>query len=71
MYNIKNGRTRKDDTLPPRFFKEKHLSGIFADQYLTEEKFNQWLDMYYRERGWDKNGIPTDEKLTEFNLDRL
>jgi aldehyde:ferredoxin oxidoreductase len=71
MYSIKNGRTRKDDTLPPRFFKEKHLSGIFADQYLTAEKFNQWLDMYYQERGWDKNGIPTDEKLAEFKLERL
>ncbi|MCK4763062.1 MAG: aldehyde ferredoxin oxidoreductase family protein [Candidatus Aminicenantes bacterium] len=58
MYNIKNGRTRKDDTLPARFFKEKHLSGIFKDQYLTEEKFGEWLDMYYRERGWDENGIP-------------
>lgn len=71
MYSIKNGRTRKHDTLPPRFFKEKHLSGIFADQYLTEEKFSQWLDMYYQERGWDENGIPTDEKLAEFNLERL
>jgi aldehyde:ferredoxin oxidoreductase len=71
MYSIKNGRTRKHDTLPPRFFKEKHLSGIFADQYLTEEKFSQWLDMYYQERGWDMNGIPTDEKLAEFNLERL
>jgi aldehyde:ferredoxin oxidoreductase len=71
MYSIKNGRTRKDDTLPPRFFKEKHLSGIFKDRYLTEEKFNQWLDMYYNERGWDNNGIPTDEKLAGFNLERL
>jgi len=71
MYNIKNGRTRKGDTLPQRFFKEKQLSGIFKDQFLTEEKFNQWLDMYYQERGWDKNGIPTDEKLAELNCKRL
>ncbi len=71
LSNIKNGRTRKDDTLPARFFKEKHLSGIFKDQYLTEEKFDQWLDMYYQERGWDKNGFPTDGKLTELQLKRL
>jgi aldehyde:ferredoxin oxidoreductase len=71
MYSIKNGRTRKDDTLPQRFFKEKHLSGIFKDQFMTEEKFGQWLDMYYTERGWDNNGVPTDEKLTQLNLKRL
>lgn len=71
MYNVKNGRTRQDDTLPARFFKEKHLSGIFKDRFLTEEKFAEWLDMYYRERGWDEKGIPTNEKLRELNLDRL
>jgi aldehyde:ferredoxin oxidoreductase len=71
MYNIKNGRSRKDDTLPARFFKEKQLAGIFEGKYLTEEIFNQWLDMYYNERGWDNNGIPTDEKIKQLNLVRL
>jgi aldehyde:ferredoxin oxidoreductase len=71
MYSIKNGRTRKDDTLPPRFFKEKHLSGIFKDRYLGEEKFGQWLDMYYKERGWDNKGVPADQKLAQLNLKRL
>ena len=71
MYNIKNGRTRKEDTIPARFFKEEHLSGIFKGKHLTEEIFQQWLDNYYVERGWDTNGVPTDEKLAELNLDRL
>lgn len=71
MYNIKNGRTRKGDTLPPRLFKEKHLSGIFKDQYLTEEKFGEWLDLYYKERGWDADGIPTDEKLQQLKVKRF
>ncbi len=71
MYNLKNGRTRKDDTLPQRFFQEKHLSGIFEGQCLTEEKFQQWLDMYYKERGWDENGVPTDETLAQLKLERL
>ncbi len=71
MYNLANGRTRKDDTLPARFFKEKHLSGIFKDSFLTEEKFAEWLDLYYRERGWDMSGIPTVEKLQQLNLARI
>jgi aldehyde:ferredoxin oxidoreductase len=71
MYNVRNGRTRNDDTLPPRFFKEKHLAGIFEGKYLTEEILHQWLDLYYQVRGWDTNGIPTDEKLAEYNLQRI
>jgi len=71
MYNIKNGRTRKDDTLPGRLHKEKHLSGIFKDQFLTEEKFAEWCDLYYKERGWNEEGVPTDEKLTELKIERL
>lgn len=71
MYNIKNGRTRKEDTLPPRFFKEKHLAGLFEGKYLTEEIFHQWLDLYYQVRGWDKEGVPTDQKLAEFNIQQM
>lgn len=71
MYNIKNGRSRKDDTLPGRFFNEEQLSGIFEGQYLTEEKFGQWLDMYYAERGWDAEGVPTTQTLASLNLPRL
>lgn len=26
------------------------------------------LDDYYKLRGWDKNGVPTKEKLEELNL---
>jgi aldehyde:ferredoxin oxidoreductase len=26
------------------------------------------LDMYYEQRGWDQNGIPTKEKLAELGL---
>ena len=71
LYSLKNGRTRKDDTLPSRFFKEKHLSGIFKDQYMTEDKFNEWLDLYYVERGWDPKGIPRVEKLQGLGLKQL
>jgi aldehyde:ferredoxin oxidoreductase len=71
MYNIANGRTREDDTLPQRFFKEKHLSGIFKDKFMSEEIFANWLDLYYDERGWDSSGIPTDETLERLQLERI
>lgn len=68
LYSIKNGRTRADDTLPPRFFEEEHLSGIFEGQKLTPEKWNHWLDELYKERGWDSQGIPTPETLQRLNI---
>ena len=71
LYNLKNGRRRRDDTLPQRFFKEKHLSGIFKDQFLSEEIFGRWLDMYYAERGWDREGVPSAAKLNELQLSPL
>ncbi len=71
MINIRNGRTRKDDTLPQRFFKEEHLAGIFKGKYMSMEIFDQWLDMYYQARGWDPKGIPTDAKLKELDLDHF
>ena len=71
MYNLRNGRTAGDDTLPQRFFKEKHLAGLFKDQFMSEEKFRQWLQMYYGTRGWDEQGVPTAGKLAELGLKRL
>lgn len=71
LYNMKNGRTRQGDTLPQRFFKEKHLSGIFEGEFMTEAKFNQWLDLYYQKRGWDNEGVPTRAKLSELGVERF
>ena len=69
LYNLKNGRRREDDTLPPRFLEEKHLSGIFKGKYLTREIFSKWLDMYYDVRGWTKEGVPSQKKLREIGID--
>ncbi len=71
MYNMKNGRTRKDDTLPRRFFEEKHEAGIFKDQKMSKEIFDKWVDTYYEKRGWDNGGVPTNGKLSELGLARL
>ena len=71
MVNVKNGRTRKDDTLPQRFFKEEHLSGIFKGKIMSEEIFSQWLDVYYDKRGWNREGVPTEDKLKELGLEKI
>jgi len=36
---------------------------------VSKENVDKLLDMYYEQRGWDQNGIPTREKLDELDLD--
>ena len=66
LINLARGRT--EDTLPERFFSEPHEAGLFAGQRFTREDFQKWLLAYYRLRGWDEKGRPTQEKLAELGL---
>ncbi len=59
LFNIGAGFSRKDDTLPERFFESGGLDRV---------EFEKALDEYYRLRGWDENGVPTREKLKELNF---
>lgn len=65
MYNVRNGFSRKDDTLPKRFTQEGMAFGESKGQVVNLEKM---LDNYYAVMGWDKDGIPTAEKLKELGL---
>ncbi len=59
LFNIGAGFSRKDDTLPERFFESGGLD---------RAEFEKALDEYYGLRGWDENGVPTREKLKELGL---
>lgn len=67
-FNVRDGLTRADDTLPKRLLEEPLPEG--AAQGHKVEKLDQSLDAYYEFRGWDKKtGKPTPEKLKDLNLD--
>jgi aldehyde:ferredoxin oxidoreductase len=68
LFNVREGITRKDDTLPPRIMEEPLPDGVAKGQMITKRMFNEMLDEYYALRGWDENGIPTQEKLKELDL---
>ena len=68
MFNVREGFTRRDDTLPPRLLEEALPEGPAKGQVVHLEPM---LNEYYRLRGWDENGIPTAEKLKELELTRL
>ena len=65
-YNIREGLTRDDDTLPKRFLEEPMPEGA-AEGHTVE--LEPLLDAYYEYRGWGKDGKPTPEKFVELGLD--
>jgi aldehyde:ferredoxin oxidoreductase len=69
-FNAREGLTRKDDYLPPRFTEDPLPDGPSKGQCLPKEQLEDMLDNYYDLRGWDKRtGIPTETKLIELGLE--
>ena len=67
-FNVREGIRRKDDRWPERFFKQPLPNGASKGQVIDEGEFNKMLSDYYELRGWDANGIPSDEKLRKLGL---
>ena len=69
LFNLREGLKPDSDKLPPRLFKEPFTKGPAKGIVLTEEGFEKSLQEYYMLRGWNKKGIPTEEKLKELGLE--
>ncbi len=68
--DAREGLTRKDDTLPKRFFRP-FPSGTRQGKALDLQKMEEMKTVYYQTRGWDpETGLPTPEKLHELGLGR-
>ena len=68
VFNIREGFTRKDDTLPDRFFtspREGPLKGVKIDP----AAFQKAQESYYQMMGWDKEGVPTRGCLEALDLE--
>lgn len=65
-YNVREGWTRRDDTLPERFLKEPLPEGPAKGLVVNLEFM---LDEYYRLRKWSSSGLPTKAKLLELDLE--
>jgi aldehyde:ferredoxin oxidoreductase len=68
LYNLREGFTSKDDTLPARLLNEPAPDGPTKGWVVHLEPM---LKEYYRARGWDANGVPTPKKLAELELKEL
>lgn len=66
VINMREGITRKDDTLPARYFDEPMTGRKTKGHYIDREKFATMLDEFYALHGWDKEGRPPRERVAEF-----
>ena len=68
LFNMREGITRKDDSLPARLLNEPKPDGPTQGAVVPLEKLK---DEYYRAMDWDlSTGNPTDELLDELEVER-
>ena len=68
LYDIREGFTEADDTLPRRFFQSK-TSATLNVKPLDPAKFEKAKSYYYTLMGWQaRTGIPLPEKLEELDI---
>ena len=65
LFNIREGLSRKDDTLPRRLLKEAMPTGPSQGNTVPLARM---LDEYYELMGWDANGVPTRERMQVLGL---
>jgi aldehyde:ferredoxin oxidoreductase len=65
MFLLGAGMGRADDTLPPRMLAEPLPAGPGKGQVV---ELDVMLPEFYRLRGWDEEGIPTNTKLATLGL---
>jgi aldehyde:ferredoxin oxidoreductase len=66
LYNLREGFSKEDDTLPERFFTVP-ANGRIVDH----AEFLRTRSEYYRMRGWNDNGVPTELTLKRLGLEKL
>jgi aldehyde:ferredoxin oxidoreductase len=67
----REGITRKDDLLPRRIMEEPLPEGMAKGRVITPKMYDEMLDEYYQQRGWNEDGIPKPETLERLGLHHL
>ncbi len=68
IFNLREGFTPADDTLPPRIFSPLE-NGPLCGRAVSREEFTCALEALYRVKGWDlASGAPSPARLAELDL---
>jgi aldehyde:ferredoxin oxidoreductase len=65
LWNLKQGYTAADDTLPKRLLEDPITTGPSKGEV---NRLGEMLPEYYQLRGWDESGVPAKAKLKELAL---
>ncbi len=71
LYNVREGWTPAEDTLPRRFLAEGLPAGASVTAALPEKRLREMVRAYYAARGWDREGRVPDELAAALGLDDL
>jgi aldehyde:ferredoxin oxidoreductase len=71
LFNLKAGLKAADDTLPEKLTKQPLKSGPHEGRVISKESLQEMKSLYYHLRGWDEEGQPKGDKLTELGLQDL
>ena len=65
MFLNREGISRKDDTLPKRYFDDPMPLKIAKGHHIDRKEFDKMLSRYYKLRGWDNDGQVKKERVKE------
>jgi aldehyde:ferredoxin oxidoreductase len=68
IFNLREGLTSKDDSLPNRFFQPLE-GGPLEGKKIDPQELQLALKTYYEMMGWNEAGIPLRGKLEELSLE--
>jgi aldehyde:ferredoxin oxidoreductase len=71
LYNLREGWTAAEDTLPRRFLEEGLAVGAGTEAVLPRERLRAMVRAYYAARGWDEGGNVPGELAAALGLGDL
>jgi aldehyde:ferredoxin oxidoreductase len=67
-FNIREGWKRSDDALPYRWHHDPMTKGASAGVIVTEDELEYMKDLYYKEKGWNNDGLIPKTKLLDLGM---
>jgi aldehyde:ferredoxin oxidoreductase len=67
-FNVREGFDKKDDRLPDRYHEETVTEGPVKGHFVSRDDFLKMRSEFYSLCGWDENGKPTLQTLSELEL---
>jgi aldehyde:ferredoxin oxidoreductase len=65
LFNNREGISRKDDTLPKRYFDEPMPLNLSKGHHIDRKEFDKLLTRYYKIRDWTDDGQVKKERIKE------